>query len=175
MSPKTSVFFINFINSINSIPKIGEIWWISRISEFCSNVFNVLTRNPLSFSSPDCCWTLHSQQKCKQSSFSTDFFFKSDRTANFRVFSHLELSKAWKALKKSSLRKEKSDRTPNFRVFSQLELSKAWKALKKTSLRKEKSDRTPNFRVSSQLELSKWQNDKFWSWKSEYLLEQTIF
>ena len=107
--------------------------------------------------------------------FQKIFFFKSDRTANFRVFSHLELSKAWKALKKSSLRKGKSDRTPNFRVFSQLELSKAWKALKKTSLRKEKSDRTPNFRVSSQLELSKWQNDKFWSWKSEYLLEQTIF
>jgi hypothetical protein len=104
------------------------------LSEFCSNV---LTRNPLSFSWPDS-WLSTLSKNVNKAVFQKWSCQKMKNLTNFRVFSQLELSKAWNALKKSSLRKEQSDRSSNCRVFSHMELSKAWNALKKAVWEKSK-------------------------------------
>ena len=75
----------------------------SELSEFCSNV---LTRNPLSFSWPDS-WLSTLSKNVNKAVFQKWSCQKMKNLTNFRVFSHLELSKAWNALKKAVWEKTK--------------------------------------------------------------------
>jgi len=99
--------------------KVGKISWISRISEFCSNVFKVLTRNPLSFSSPDSCLTLSKAWKrVNKAVFQKWSFPKVTERRIFEFLAILNSAKLAKPLKKAVFQKWSLSEETERRIFS---------------------------------------------------------
>ena len=113
------LFVENFEELINLNAKVGKISWISRISEFCSNVFKVLTRNPLSFSSPDSCLTLSKAWKrVNKAVFQKWSFPKVTERRIFEFLAILNSAKLAKPLKKAVFQKWSLSEETERRIFS---------------------------------------------------------